>query len=208
MGRTKNLIAAYLIIIVIGASAGLAGILLSPATAAAGHENTEYVTWVKAPAQTAAETPARFVLPELEEFVMPEGENRAVEKQVKFSDFTDVYNGRQAVDGRDRTYWEGGSFPSWLYVDMEEIFTVSKAVIQLPPSRAWGVRTQKISISVGDDGENWTLVSPEQDYEFDNAVGNAVLIEFDAVPARYVRVDITANSGAIGGQISELSIFE
>ncbi|MDR1664058.1 MAG: discoidin domain-containing protein [Clostridiales bacterium] len=210
MSVTKKLSVAYLIVIALGACGGIVGLLLAPepAAAPAGHVNTEFVTWVTVPAQDAASTPARFVLPEIEPFVLPEGVNLAEGMKVDYNDYTDVYPGRNAVDGRDRTYWEAQTLPSWYTVDMAEAREISTVTLQLPPIRAWGKRTQALSVSVSEDGENFTEVSPEGSYDFDNASGNGIVISFDTVTARFVRVDIKSNTGAKGGQISEISIFE
>ncbi|MDR1687694.1 MAG: discoidin domain-containing protein [Clostridiales bacterium] len=210
---TRKLSIIFLAVIALSACAGIVGLLLTPDEAAQKaalqiHENTEYVTWVKTPEQTEPTTPPEFFVPEPEPFVLPEGENLAKGKKVEFSGFTDVYNGRQATDGRDRTYWEGEAFPSWLSVDLEASYNISAVTIQIPPLRAWGARTQVLKVSVSLDGENWTEVSPELSYDFDTKTGNGFLIEFDAVDAQFVRVDIASNTGAIGGQISELSVFE
>jgi hypothetical protein len=186
---------------VIGLAAGIIGVVFNPSS-------TSQVTRVSTPSQTEATTPAQFVRPEPVEFILPEGVNLADGRQVAVSDFTDVYNGRRATDGRDTTYWEAKSFPSWLAVDLGEAFDVSKAVLRLPPVSAWGERTQEVSVSVSNDEENWTQVTDFAGLTFNYESGNAVLIEFETVNARYVRVDISSNTGATGGQISELLVYE
>jgi hypothetical protein len=189
-------------LIIIGIIAGVTGIALNPSSASG------VVKRVTAPAQSEAVTPAQFVRPEPVEFKLPEGVNLAEGRQVAVSDFTDVYNGRRATDGRDTTYWEAKSFPSWLAVDLGEAYDISKAVLRLPPVSAWGERTQEVSVSVSSDEENWTQVTDFTGLTFNYDTGNAVLIEFDTVNARYLRVDINSNNGATGGQISELLVYE
>jgi hypothetical protein len=207
---TRNLSIVFLAVIALSAVAGLCGLLFAPEPAAAGaaHENSEFVTWVKTPEQSKATTPPEFILPELEPFVLPDGENLAKGKNVEYSDYTDVYPGKQAVDGRDRTYWEAASLPSFLTVDLEETRNISKVVLMCPPQRNWGRRTQFASVSVSADGVKFEVTAPETEYVFDAQLGNAVLIEFPSVGARYVRVDIASNTGAKGAQLSEFYIFE
>jgi hypothetical protein len=166
------------------------------------------VTWVRTPEQDAPITPPEFILPDMEAFILPDGENLAQGKRAEVSGFADVYNGRMATDGRDNSYWEGDSFPSWIIVNLNDEVTVSQIAVQVPPFRAWGPRTQEIAVSVSLDGEEFTEIVPETAYHFDPQTGNGVLIRFDAVPARFVRVEVTSNTGATGGQIAELSIFE
>ncbi|GHV16623.1 hypothetical protein FACS189425_01260 [Clostridia bacterium] len=195
---TRTLSVVFLVIIALGAVTGLLGIALAPESSASAN-----VTWVKAPEQAKATTPPEFILPELEPFVLPEGENLAKGKSVEYSDYTDVYPGKQAVDGRDRTYWEAVTLPSFITIDLEAETTVSKVVLQVPPQRNWGKRTQAISISA--DGK---VIVPEAEYVFDAQIGNAVLIEFPPVTAQFIRVDIASNTGAKGAQLSEIYIFE
>ncbi|GHV40445.1 hypothetical protein FACS189490_05610 [Clostridia bacterium] len=212
MKTYKTLNVAYLIIIIIGAVTGLLGLLFAPAPVDTAdtpqeHIDTEYVTWVKTPAQESAQTPAQFVLPDMEDFVLPDGVNLAEGKKVTFSDYADVYPGRQAVDGRERTYWEGETSPSWITVDLGEPLSISQAVLRLPPQRNWGARTQVVAVSVSEDGESFTEVSARSPYVFNPQTGNGALIKFPAVTARFVRVDIESNTGAKGGQLSEFYVF-
>jgi hypothetical protein len=204
----RTLLIAFLAIIALSAVVGLAAMLLAPAPGVTAADD-EFVTWVRTPEQDGIETPPEFILPELESFVFPEGENLAKGKNVKFSDFTDVYPGKQAVDGRDRTYWEGASFPSWLTVDLEESHIIGRVVVQVPPIRVWSKRTQTVEISVSEDGEGFTVVVPGAERVFDPMKGNAVLLEFEQpISARYVKVSIASNTGANGGQLSEFYIYE
>ena len=46
-----------------------------------------------------------------------------------------------------------------------------------------------------------------KEYEFNPKSGNEVTIPFDEVKAQYVRVTITKNTGAKGGQLAEFEIY-
>lgn len=166
------------------------------------------VTRITVPVQDAPTTPPQFVLPDMQKFQMPEGPNLAEKCKVTVSGYADVYMGAKATDGRDMTYWEGNAFPSVITVDLGENKKFSRIVLKLPPLRIWGARTQVLSVSVGADGENYSVVVPQGGVDFDPQTGNAALLEFSAVEARYVRVEFASNTGASGGQLSELCVFE
>ncbi|MDR2505963.1 MAG: discoidin domain-containing protein [Oscillospiraceae bacterium] len=204
MNTFRKILVVLLAIIALFSLAGMVFLIVTPepergiATA---------LTVIPAPVQTKAEVPAAFVLPEMETLVLPEGENLAKGKKVTFSDYTDVYPGKQAVDGRERTYWEGAAFPSWITVDLAEPAAISKIVLRVPPQRNWGKRTQVISLAVSLDGESFTDIVTAASYVFDPQTGNGVLVEFEPVEAQYVRATIESNTGATGGQLSELCVY-
>jgi hypothetical protein len=45
-------------------------------------------------------------------------------------------------------------------------------------------------------------------YTLDPATGNVVTITFTSTSVRYVRLSITANSGATAGQVAEFEIYQ
>jgi hypothetical protein len=167
----------------------------------------EVVNRVTVPPQTTAETPERFVPEEMQEFVPPEGENLAKGAKLTESGHTDVYFGNKAIDGRDTTYWEGNGFPATLTIDFGAEQTFTKIALRLPPLRAWSARTQTVTIEISLDGENFSPLLSEQSLSFDPMTGNAVLLTVDAAKAAVVRITFLANSGAGGGQVSEIMFF-
>lgn len=166
------------------------------------------VTRIAVPAQSAPTTPPQFILPDMQKFQMPEGVNLALKCKVADNGFADVYRSFKATDGRDLTYWEGKAFPSVITVDLGESKKFSRVVMKLPPLRIWGARTQVLSVSVSVDGQSYSVVVPEGGVDFDPQTGNAALLQFSAVEARYLRVEFASNTGASGGQLSELCVFE
>ncbi len=79
--------------------------------------------------------------------------------------------------------------------------------LDLPPSSAWGARTQTLSVEGSTDGSTWTTIKASADYTFDPAGGNTVTIPLTTTSVRYVRLDITANTGWPAAQLSEFQIY-
>jgi hypothetical protein len=114
-----------------------------------------------------------------------------------------------AVDGNASSYWEStnNAFPQWLQVDLGSALSIGKVVLKLPPSTSWGARTQTLSVLGSKDGTTFTTLVNSASYTFDPATGNTVTITFAASSQRYVRINITANSGWPAGQVSELEVY-
>ncbi|MCW2884960.1 MAG: coagulation factor 5/8 type domain protein [Streptosporangiaceae bacterium] len=121
-------------------------------------------------------------------------------------------NGTQTAatttDGDANTYWESANnaFPQWLQVDLGANYTVGKVALKLPPSTAWGTRTQTLSVATSTNGTNFGTVVNSAAYTFTSPT-NVVNITTPATDARYVRVNFTANSGWPAGQASELEVY-
>jgi parallel beta-helix repeat protein len=114
------------------------------------------------------------------------------------------------TDADPSTYWESanGSFPQWAQVNLGQNFSVGKVVLKLPPSTAWGARTQTLSVQGSTDGTNFSTIVGSAGYTFDpNANNNTVTITFNATTAWWVRVNITANTGWPAGQLSDFQVF-
>jgi Flp pilus assembly protein TadG len=84
---------------------------------------------------------------------------------------------------------------------------VGRIVMDLPPSSAWGTRTQTIQIQGSTDGTNYTTLVPSQGYTFDPSTGNTASITFTSASVRYVKLTFTANTGWPAGQLSELQVY-
>ncbi|MFJ9373173.1 discoidin domain-containing protein [Streptomyces sp. NPDC101455] len=122
----------------------------------------------------------------------------------------DVYTPGKAVDGDANTYWESANnaFPQAWTVDLGSNQAVRRVVLKLPPSSAWGARTQTLSVLGGTDGSAYSTVVGSTGYRFDPATGNTVTV---ALPGgtnlRYLRLNITANTGWPAGQLSEVEAY-
>ncbi|MEV4263459.1 choice-of-anchor D domain-containing protein [Kribbella sp. NPDC049584] len=113
-----------------------------------------------------------------------------------------------ATDGDANTYWESANnaFPQWLQVDLGTAQSIGKVTLKLPPSGAWGTRTQTLSVQTSTDGSSYSTVVGSATYTFTSPT-NVVNITVPATNARYVRVNITANSGWPAGQVSEFEVY-
>ena len=125
------------------------------------------------------------------------------------SGYTQVYAPSNAVDGNPNTYWEStnNAFPQWLQVDLGSGTSVSRLVLDLPPSSAWGARTQTFSLLGSTDGTNFATIVGSAPHTFDPASGNTVTITFSPTTTRYLRLNFTANTGWPAGQCSELQAY-
>nr|BFD81588.1 discoidin domain-containing protein [Streptomyces sp. Xyl84] len=122
----------------------------------------------------------------------------------------DVYTPGKAVDGDANSYWESANnaFPQSLTVDLGSSQTVRRLVLKLPPSAAWGARTQTVAVLGSTDGANYTTVAGAQGYRFDPATGNSVTVALPAGTAlRWLRLTVTGNTGWPAGQFSEVEAY-
>jgi hypothetical protein len=128
------------------------------------------------------------------------GGNLALHKAVSASGSQGGFPPGNAVDGDANSYWEStnNAFPQSLTVDFGSTVTVSRLVLKLPPSPAWGTRTQTISV----DG-----IKAAAAYTFNPASGNTATVTFPATSQRTLRLTFTGNTGWPAGQLSELEAY-
>ncbi|MFG2574871.1 discoidin domain-containing protein [Streptomyces sp. NPDC048481] len=122
----------------------------------------------------------------------------------------DVYTPGKAVDGDPGTYWESANnaFPQAWTVDLGQARALRRLVLKLPPSPAWGARTQTLSVLGSTDGSTYTAVVPSQGHRFDPATGNTVTVPLPATTnLRFLRLQVTANTGWPAGQFSEVEAY-
>ncbi|GIG88378.1 discoidin domain-containing protein [Plantactinospora endophytica] len=119
------------------------------------------------------------------------------------------YGSGNVVDGNPDSYWESpnNSFPQWVQVDLGAAVPVGRVVLKLPPSPAWGARTQTVAVRGSTDGVSFGTLSAAAGRSFNPTGGNTVTVTFSATPTRYVRLDFTANTGWPAGQLSELEVY-
>lgn len=168
------------------------------------------LTVVTAPDQDEAMENEQFTVAE---YIPPKinGKNVAIGSRASANGYTDVYPATNAVDGRRESisYWEGPvDGESILTVNLKKAYNIHTMRVALNPDSIWGPRTQTMSISVSSDGKAYTELVPSKDYEFDANFGNEVIIkDFKETKAQYVRLTITKNTGAKGGQVAEFEIY-
>ncbi|MFJ5113678.1 CARDB domain-containing protein [Streptomyces sp. NPDC088551] len=112
-----------------------------------------------------------------------------------------------ATDGNQQTYWEGPSnaFPQWIRVDLGSEVRTDRVVVKLPAS--WEARTQALAVQGSTDGSTFSTLSAAQGQAFAPGSGNTVTIDFTVATVRYVRLNITGNTGWPAAQVSEFEVY-
>jgi hypothetical protein len=135
--------------------------------------------------------------------------NIAAGRPASASSSNGTYVPANLTDADASTYWESATgFPQWAQVDLGQSYSVGKVVLKLPPATAWSARTETLSLLGSTDGTNFSTIVGSAGYNFDpTGNNNTVTITFNAATARYVRANITANSGWNAGQLSDFEVF-
>ncbi len=135
------------------------------------------------------------------------GPNLSLGKTATASSANGAYVAGNLNDGNQATYWESAnnSFPQWAQIDLATSVSIDQVVLKLPTG--WGSRTQTLSLQGSTNGSGFATIVSSAPYTFNPASGNTVTINFTAFTTRYVRVNITANSGWPAAQLSELEIY-
>ncbi|HMG52967.1 MAG TPA: choice-of-anchor D domain-containing protein, partial [Kofleriaceae bacterium] len=135
--------------------------------------------------------------------------NQAVGKPITASSVNGGFPASNAVDGNPSTYWESvnGSFPQNLTVDLGTAIPIGRVILKLPPLAAWTTRNQPFSVLTSTDNTTFTTRATSAGVFNPAVANNTVTVDFTAVVARYVRIQITANSGWPAGQISEFEVW-
>ncbi|WP_033262123.1 discoidin domain-containing protein [Amycolatopsis vancoresmycina] len=136
------------------------------------------------------------------------GTNLARGKAISASGSQGGFPPSNANDGDANSYWEStnNAFPQTLTVDLGAAASISKVTLKLPPSSAWGARTQTVTISASTDGGSYTTLVGSRGYAFDPASGNTASVSFTATSQRFVRLTFTGNTGWPAGQVSEFEV--
>ncbi|HET6861375.1 MAG TPA: discoidin domain-containing protein [Streptomyces sp.] len=134
------------------------------------------------------------------------GPNLAAGKTAASSSAAAGYGAPHLTDGSQGTYWQsaGSSLPQWAQADLGATTRVDEVVLKLPAG--WESRRQTLSVQGSADGTSFTTLVTSAAYTFSPGDGNVVTIGFPAAQARFVRVDITANTGWPAAQLSELEV--
>ncbi|MDU0292856.1 discoidin domain-containing protein [Saccharothrix longispora] len=137
----------------------------------------------------------------------PPGTNLAKGKPATADSHAFTFVAANAVDDDVNTYWEAAAHPGTLTTQLGANADVSSVTVKLNPSSAWGARTQNIQVLGREQGATgFTNLVSARDHRFDPASGNAVTIPLTARVAD-VRLRITSNTGAPGGQVAEFQVF-
>ncbi|WP_250212574.1 discoidin domain-containing protein [Acrocarpospora catenulata] len=135
--------------------------------------------------------------------------NLAIGKTITGSSVSQTYVASNANDANQATYWEStnNAFPQWLQVDLGATVSINRLVLKLPASPSWQTRTQTLSVQTSTNGSTFSQLVASAGYVFNPDTGNQATINFNATSTRYVRLNITANTGWPAGQISEFEIY-
>ncbi|MGC5378072.1 discoidin domain-containing protein [Micromonospora sp. DT68] len=125
------------------------------------------------------------------------------------SSYSQNYVAANANDGNADTYWESANnaFPQWIQADLGATVSVDRVVLKLPPSSAWQTRTQTLSVLGSTNGSTFTTLKASGSYTFDPGTGNTATASFTAASTRYVRVQVTGNTGWPAAQFSEVEVY-
>ncbi|MGW4063728.1 discoidin domain-containing protein [Amycolatopsis sp. NPDC004747] len=136
------------------------------------------------------------------------GTNLARGKAISASGSQGGFPPSNANDGDAGSYWESANnaFPQTLTVDLGTAASINKVTLHLPPSSAWGARTQTVTISGSTDGGSYTTLVGSRGYTFDPASGNTASVSFATTSQRFVRLTFTGNTGWPAGQVSEFEV--
>jgi hypothetical protein len=168
------------------------------------------VTVVRTPVQAEAEMPPGFPDPYENWIKLPEGSDLAHGKAVISGEHTETFAASNVTDGDLTSYWESRGVPMEITIDLADEYTIQTVAVRLNPAPVWEPRTQTFEVLVSTDGENFDVVSPLDRHEFNADTGNIVRIDFDAVAAKYVRLNFTDKSSgrSHGAQAALIQVFE
>ncbi len=131
-------------------------------------------------------------------------------RPVTVTSIIDGWNPNSLTDGNANTFWEGKPdvFPASATIDMQNTFSVGRAVFQLPDNPAWGSRTETIEIQGSTDGSTFTTLQAATPVILD-AVNqhNTATVSFTPATARYIRIVVSANSGWNAAQLAEVHLY-
>ncbi len=135
-----------------------------------------------------------------------DGPNIAAGRAAAASSAGDAYGARNVTDGNEATYWEGsgGTLPQWVQTDLGSAARVDEVTLKLPAG--WESRQQTLSLQGSADGTSFSTLKSSAAYTFSPGASNEVRISFPATQTRFVRVNITANTGWRNAQLSELEV--
>jgi hypothetical protein len=136
------------------------------------------------------------------------GTNLALGHTMSSSSTTQTYVASNANDSNQSSYWESANnaFPQWLQVDLGSSVSVNQVVVKLPVAN-WATRTETLSVQGSITGSPFTDIVASAGYTFNPATNSTVTINFAATTTRYLRLNVTGNTGWPAGQISEFEVY-
>ncbi|MFD7715682.1 CARDB domain-containing protein [Streptomyces sp. NPDC059814] len=135
-----------------------------------------------------------------------QGPDLALGKHATASGSNGAYPASNVTDGSQQTYWESsGALPQWVQIDLGARFDVDQVVLKLP--NTWEARTQTLGVQGSADGSSFSALSASAPRVFTPSAGNTVTVGFTAKQARYIRIQVTANTGWNAAQLSQVEVY-
>lgn len=134
------------------------------------------------------------------------GPNLALGRPATASGVNGSYGAGNVTDGNQGSYWEGpdNSFPQWVRIDLGTKTSVNQVTLKLPTT--WEARDETLSVQGGNDGDTYSTLAAPASRTFGPSTASTVTLDFDAAEVRYVRVQVTANTGWPAAQLSEVEV--
>jgi hypothetical protein len=119
------------------------------------------------------------------------GPNLAAGKTATASSVNGGFAAGNLNDGNQASYWESvnNSFPQWAQIDLGAATSIDQIILKLPSG--WGARTQTLSVQGSLDNVGFSTIVSSGGVNFNPTA----TINFPPTNTRYVRVNITANTG-------------
>ncbi|ANE45131.1 glycosyl hydrolase [Paenibacillus swuensis] len=136
------------------------------------------------------------------------GTNLTLGKNITASGQSQTYGPNNIKDSNQGTYWEStnNAFPQWIQVDLGTNTSIDQVVLKLPAG--WEARTQTLAVQGSQDGSAFTDIVGSKGYVFNPTVnGNGVTINFTSISTRFVRLQVTGNTGWPAAQLAEFEIY-
>ncbi|MEU7000611.1 discoidin domain-containing protein [Nonomuraea sp. NPDC046570] len=106
----------------------------------------------------------------------------------------------RAVDSDTGSYWAAGPLPQWWQVDLQNVYDLSKVTIA---NHVRGARYYHYDIQASIDGTTWTTVATKNNDTRATKKGDSYAVH---AAARYLRVNMTANSTGSSGYITNFTV--
>ncbi|MFB9364842.1 discoidin domain-containing protein [Kitasatospora albolonga] len=135
------------------------------------------------------------------------GPNLAAGRTVTASSANGQYVAGNVNDGNQASYWESGNgaLPQWVQVDLGSTASIDQVALKLPAG--WGSRSETLTVLGSTDGSAFSTVVASAAYAFDPASGNTIRINFPVTNARWVRIQVAANTAWPAAQFSEFEVY-
>jgi len=126
-------------------------------------------------------------------------------KSATASSYNQTYVAGNVTDGNQGSYWESANnaFPQWVQIDLGAASTVTDVTLKLPSG--WGARDETLSVQGSTNGSTFSTLKSSATYSISGS--GAVAIDVTDTSARYVRVNVTANTGWPAAQLSEVEVY-